>query len=131
MATLSVLNFCTLSHVHSTPKWILEMTHISSSLIRSGKKPVNFRSFPFLFDKIYENTTKLCKKNSQIFMKNSQKFTCHGFSPHFLSKKKKYGSFQESTFVCCGHDLGHEKGPVQLWPVAPILSIGDFCIITI
>ena len=58
MTTLSVLDFRALSHTHSSPKWILEMTHISSSLIRSGEKTVNFLFFPFLFVKIYENTTK-------------------------------------------------------------------------
>ena len=49
MATLSVFNFCTLSHVHSAPKWILEKTHISSSLIRSGVKTSQFSIFLFSF----------------------------------------------------------------------------------
>ena len=115
MATLSVLNFCSLGHAHSTPKWILDMTHISSSLIRSGKKEqstLNFSLFSFLFDKIYENSTKLYKNSTKLYGKvtkiheKSHKNSFVMVFIHFLSKKKKYGSFQESTLVHCGRDLG-------------------------
>ena len=120
MATLSVLNFCSLGHAHSTPKWILDMTHISSSLIRSGKKeqsilnfslfflikfmkiPQNFRKIP---QNLMKNSTKPYEKVTKIHEKSHKNSFVMVFT-HFLSKKKKYGSFQESTLVHCGRDIG-------------------------
>ena len=48
-------------------------------------------------------------KKSQTFMKNSQKHSPLMFFPHFLSMKKKYGSFQESTFLRGGQDPRYEN----------------------
>ena len=118
MATLSVLDFRTLNLAHSSQKWILEMTHISSSLIRSGEKTVKFQFFSFLLDenstKIYEKVTKTHEKVTNIYEKLT-KFCLSWFFPHFLSKKKKYESFQESSFVCCGCDLGQENLKLTMW----------------
>ena len=69
------------------------------------KRTINFELFSFLFDKIYENSTKLYGKVTKIHEKSHKNSFVMVFT-HFLSKKKKYGSFQESTLVHCGRDIG-------------------------
>ena len=76
------------------------------------KRTINFKLFSFLFDKIYENSTKLYKNSTKLYEKvtkiheKSHKNSFVMVFTHFLSKKKKYGSFQESTLVHCGRDIG-------------------------
>ena len=62
------------------------------------------------------NKSQTFMKMSQNFMKNLQKFTCDGFFPQFLPKKKKYGSFQESPLVRCGRDSGCKNLKLTTWP---------------
>ena len=76
------------------------------------KRTISFELFSFLFDKIYENSTKLYKNSTKLYEKitkiheKSHKNSFVMVFTHFLSKKKKYGSFQESTLVHCGRDIG-------------------------
>ena len=96
---LSVLTFRALGHAHSAPKWILDMTHISSSLIRSGKKEqstLNFELFFFIkFMKIPQNFIKI----PQNFMKKS----------HFSIKEEEIWVISRIHFGALWGDLGHEN----------------------
>ena len=120
MATLSDLNFCTLSHIHSTRNWILEMTHISSSLIRSGKKTVNFQFLSFLFDKIYENSTKLYKNSTKLYEKSTKHYekltrihsSC--FSPTSYQKRRHMGHFKNPIWCTVDETQGAK---LQIWGV--------------
>ena len=98
MATLSVLNFCSLGHAHSTPKWILDMTHISSSLIRSGKKEQSILNFSLFFlikfMKIPQNFRKIPQnlmKKSQRFMKKVTKIHLSWFLPTSYQRRRNMG----------------------------------------
>ena len=101
MATFSVLDFCTLCHAHSKPKWILDMTHISSSLIRSGKKEQSILNFSLFFlikfMKIPQNFRKIPQslmKKSQRFMKKVTKIHLSWFLPTSYQRRRNMGHFK-------------------------------------
>ena len=116
MATLSVLNFCTLSHVHSAPKGILEKTHISSSLVRvGGKKPsqVNFCKFFMKYCDIFMNVCDLFIKFYRSFanfisIRKEKNWKSTGFPP-LLIKEEEIWVFSRIQFRVLWAWLGVRK----------------------
>ena len=68
------------------------MTHISSSLIRSGEKTVKFQFFSFLFDenstKIYEKVTNIHEKVTNIHEKLTKIRLSWFFTPLLIKEEE-------------------------------------------
>ncbi len=114
MATLSVLDFLALSHTHSTRNWILEMTHISYSLLRSEEKnhakPAKFCEF---FINICDFFMRVCDffiNFCGIFSNKKREKLKDCFSP-LLIKEEEIWVIQEST-------LGSQRKRIySIWPM--------------
>ena len=101
MRNTSYLKFCTQGLIYCAPNWILELTRMSSFLIRSGRKTwqVNFCEF---FMNVCEFFIKFCG----IFIK-----FC-GILKKFIKKKREKLEI-DCFFPLLIKEMGHFKNP--LW----------------
>ena len=96
--------------------------------VDSWKDPYFFSFFDKMWEKpwqldlceFYMNVCEFFTKFCGIFInsieKKREKLKIDWFLPHFLSKKKKYGSFQESTLAHCRCDSGCKNWKLTTWP---------------
>ena len=101
MRNTSYLKFCTQGLIYCAPNWILELTHMSSFLIRSGRKTwrVNFCEFFMnvceFFIMFCGLFIKFCGIFYKFYQKEKRKIVNWLFFP---TSYQRNGSFQESLW---------------------------------
>ena len=115
MRNTSDLKFCTLGLVHCAPNWILEMTHMSSFLIRRGGKPwqVNFCEF---FMNFCEFFIKFCRIFINLIKKKREKLEIDCFFPLPI---KEMGHLKNPLLCTVDKTQGAK---IQIWGVSHKLT---------